>query len=520
MILFLFLLLIPGVTCFAGEDEPEKSIAVLPLVNKGDYTYDYISEISQSHLTYYLNLVPGYNSVPTEKVEKYLKKHKIARDDLGELETILKIGEGLEVQQLIESSFYNEKERIIFNFKIIDMASRRVVSDYKFQSSTGIELLDELDNIEVKLVEEITDVLLRLGRLVLKTDVICIVLVDNEPIGTTPLDKPVLIGEHELKLVYDHNGEQVVLYSGPLKVQEEKTVLVEKEMGFPVQIQSDRKSTVYIDGVPKGTTPFTVYLPEGRSYSVKVIYTNSAGEDIEVYARELTEEVRQKIKIKNGLYIEGGNENFQAAVTPGKKRFFPAGTESKPLPAEFLNLKTGDYRVGVFLRDPKWLIKIPILNQTQSIAENDYNHINAVPKWVRNYKKRWYLAFAPSALQFYNHQYVKAGISVTMFSAGILTAGFSFLAGFLYYQYEYLQQVQDWRDQNFFRPETYESIQTSYDNLYALFYGMLFSGLGTALISWIYSVIDGLVTMHRLHYLIYPEERKKPKVSFSLSVVY
>jgi hypothetical protein len=175
------------------------------------------------------------------------------------------------------------------------------------------------------------------------------------------------------------------------------------------------------------------------------------------------------------------------------------GMPLKSLPYTFTDLFPGTYNVQVILEDTdtmrKWFF------YDEKIILSPFENINRDLKSF-NYRYKWGLTFIPSAAQFYNREPIKGGIVLGVFLGSMAFTGIS-----LYFYDYYLQRYNNLRQKGY--ESSYEDNQklakdlNDASDMMDLFSYLLIGGIVSTSIVFLYSAIDGYITMDHLYHLIY-----------------
>jgi len=482
-----FLFFLVAVTGMCNE---KKTILFLPFMNIGNYRLDRL----KTHIPNFLYLAvknsPEINAVPYTAIHAYMVENMITGEDLNRYSIIEKLGRAFHAEYVFYGYFLGNDNMISITFITYKKTGEEYVPSYEIidvelGDTNVLTLTDSLDNL-IPVCERVIETTLDIGHLLVVTNPACRLLIDGEEMGRTPLRLACSPGDHSVKIMYD---SKEVIFDRVVNIEKNNSQKLEIEVFVPLNIKAGEQCTIYINDIERGTTPFNENLFWGRIYQVKVIYYGKNGIEQNVYEGEVNTE-----EPVPPYYFSAKAEVF--LDFPGRFSACFGNRQFTILPYSFTDVIPGNYRLRVLLDDPEW--KRHWLYTDRIILVSPFERVVFNRESI-SFKNNWALLFVPSALQFHNRQPAKGTVLLTTFLA--TAAATAVFAG--YWQY-WAGEYNGWmekRELSEFDPQKADKANTNMNGFFQLFIG----GIVTGAAIYIYSGIDGIVTMNHIHKLVYKD---------------
>ena len=322
------------------------------------------------------------------------------------------------------------------------------------------------------------------------TDYPCTLYVNGVVSGTTPGRFLLPAGSYTIEIVYENDVfKKAVL---------EKHVTLKKGMVYDLgkiqvlaalTVKSNVEAEVFCDGVKIGVTDLIYKIPVGNAYIIDIVYTDEYNEKRkkrEIITTYAGKNIVAEIIFPCRIIMKSGNLAFSGILE--------GITRPEHLPITFDALEPGKYQVKIVKEDPEWKRDWVILDKKVTL----YNAQTAIiDKSDFVYKKYRGLCFIPGAAQLYNLQkkkgYILMGFAIGAIVESVIVGYFRFT----HYNNEYLSAKNNIKEDlnviNFSQITNTQNILTT-----AMWSGIiLFSGI------FMYSCIDGIITMEHLYDLFY-----------------
>lgn len=493
--LFFVLLYIFLITSFIYSNEKKIQLAVFPFKNKGKVDIEYFGEIIQRSLFTYFKYLNEYKVLTPDDIKQILISNNNDDDYKMRFSGI---------QRIIKGS-YDERDGILeIEVEIIDNVNNKTLYKEVHKGTGGVFLLDTIENIAKVIVEHFIGKKLYFGKLTITGDHELQVYLDEDQIKLPYSDK-ITAGSHFIKAIYQGKN----IYQENITINKSGLKSIHINLFSNLEITANYECQVYINDKYMGTTPFIGQIVSGDNHKLLIAYKNHNKEEI-IHDRVFSTNNQKN----NSMYFEVPLGKIN--ITGQDGLFFTSINSKHELlltPVIYDRLFPGTYKIYGYINDKQKAKKYFLFKKKYKIEP--FEHINLDLDNIK-YKRMIGLGFIPSASQFYHRQPVKAGFILGGISTTLITAAFSPLISWAYYQLEYKKKADLWNSYGEDSGYTREEIDQIYSNIDYIFYGILAAGLSSSFIIWLISLIDGVYTSNYIHKLKYSGKTKKLKVSFFL----
>ena len=480
----------------------KSNVLILNFENTGEPHIDYFDDLIQNSLFAFFKMISDYSAVHPNTLKDYMKRNNYQKGDLENQKTLFKISKDFNADNIIRGKYYEKDEYIIIDFEVIDTNEKKIIYRSSKFGKGGINIFETLDEIVISMVEDFIGIKLEFAFLEINTDHKCKLLIDDEIYGETPLKTKLLTGKHNINIIYSDEKTEGSILKEEINLTKDQVLNIDINVFVNLKIDAERECNVLLNNKKVGITPYEGKILSGNIYKLKVIYFDEEEKkEMLVNESDLSTIDRKDINLFYPMYCK---LNLESGTNP----FFGSISENniEELPFSYTNLFFGEYKVKIFLDDKKWNKRYYFYNKKIDLKPLEEKTIDLS---TFDYKRKFGFCFIPSAAQFYNREYIKATLLLSFFMATATIAALSPLFSYIYYQYDYLPKVDEWKKNGSHGKYTEDDIRTSYYNSGYIFQGFLIGGLVSSALIWIFSMIDGIINMNHIYYLINPD--KKPK---------
>lgn len=488
----LIIALLLSVTLLHGAKQPITNIVIIPITNKGTGDIDYLSDVIRSNLYAFFKNITGYSVIQHTDLDTYLKQNTYTPADLKNPNNLFKLAGIFNADLILTGEYYEEDQAIHIGFEVIDSEDKKVIYRFNHKGPGGIDIIESVDETARLMIEDFTGFNLKLGGLIINADQRCGVYIDNELYGHTPFKQKLPSGKHTLSVRYRRENnvdgatnkeEPYTIYDRIITITEDQNLTLDLSILFTVRVDTDKACMLYINNRYAGTTPYTGRLLTGRSYELIVKYPNAlTGKKQIIAIKQLPpshhEDITLTIPVQGRITVHDSHRQLQVAIN----------NENRSLPADFTLLDPGFYRVKVFTYDTLFKKNLVYFNKRLYLYPGEQKVIN--PRHLLFTKKPG-LCLLPGGAQWYLNEKAKSTAIISLFSASLGATAALLATGFTTYHYEYVEKLKLMDSRT---PATDRALITASN--------ILWSSIATGAVSlviYLYSLIDGAVTMHRMY---------------------
>lgn len=462
----LFLLFIITACLFPGNED--QVILILPFINTGMEHRILNETLFTSYFYLYFEQLKSFTAIHPHKILNYKKKYTYNIDDLYTIELLNDLVHTFKCDFILGGEYKIENGILKIDIDIFGKQKKFIVKK-NFEIVIDEDERKALSTIAQQMAKAFSGYDPDTASLIVNTDYPCSLYLNDAFLGLTSKRFTLPAGEYDIKIIYTDDYFDEVVYQKQIRLEKgqvydsgEIQVLVEYE------IKANVESGIYCNGKRIGVTDLLLHLPAGNEYDIEIVYTDNHNDKrykSEHISTKDGEDGEIEIEFSNRIKMENGTLPFSGTI----------GEEIVKLPYVFDNLESRTYHAQITLEDPEWKKKWIIYKErvTLNIAKTAI-----IDKSDFVYKKYWGLCFIPGAAQFYNFEKAKGTVILTLSALSLVE---SITAYFL------IQSTGG----NVRRRDVYKI---------ASWGGIAFFG-GI----YIYSCIDGIVTMGHLYRLFYPD---------------
>ncbi|MBN2532148.1 MAG: hypothetical protein JXB88_04620 [Spirochaetales bacterium] len=464
----LIMILILNPPYLFSKDEP-RVIVILPFINIGTSYKDLDETLFVSYFYLYFEQLRYFTAVYPHKILNYKAEKLYNTEDLYTLAVLGDIQKEFGSDFILGGEFKVVNQTLKVNIDIFGNDEKLVIQrEYEAHIKTTIR--DALLEIVLKAIRAVSQYNPETASFIATTDNPCTLYIDGIAFGRTPGKFILPVGDYDIEIVYEDRTFKKTIFKQQTALKKDNVVDPGKiQTLVTLSVKANVKSDVFIDGTKVGVTDLSIKIPVAHEYIIDVVYTDERKEQ-RYLKKTITTHNRQdicvefhypcRIKMVSGkLPLSGKVDDISGY---------------KKLPYVFDNLAPGKYHVRVALEDNTWKRNWVVYNEKLLL----YNTRTAViDRSDFIYKNYWSLCFIPSAAQFYNFEPVKGTVILTI---SALSLAESITAYFLM-----KSNANNARIWNTYRIASWGGIAM----------------LGSV---YIYSCIDGMVTMWHLYKMLYP----------------
>lgn len=465
-----------------------KKIMVLPFENESISEYDYLSSLIQNTVYIFFKKIINWPTVSTDDINKIITNLGYNIGDINSTEKIIKMGQVLGVTDIVRGKYKEEKGFLVIDFEVIDTDLKKVTYRSSKFGEGNIEYYKVIENIIAQMIEDFTGQKPEYGSLSINTDLECVLLVDNDEIGTTPQRLSLKTGSNRIRLFYIENGTKKLIYDNYISLAKNKYEQINIKVFKKIEIKAEEECLLYLDNKFVSHTPYKTSMISGSELRLKAFYINKIdGQKYKVYDQKI-KAIDDNIKIfinVNGKIALKENRGFYNSLS--------LNVINAQINQRELKLPMGYYNIqGIFESESNKIKKI-------FMRKNIYLKPSQVfyPNTDYFTKKQLIgLIFVPSLSQFYHKQLIKGSIMLTSFLTFAAIGGMAPLFGWLYYNNVYAPKANTW---NKLGPESgldKKETDSLYKNVDYIVIGIAAGSSFIALIIYLWSLIDGAVYMN------------------------
>ncbi len=466
-------------------------------VNSGTADIDYLSEIIQGAVNNYFGKIPGYCSPVEDEINSFFVNRKVSGGDLVSDNLQVLLAGDLSVKYIIEGNYYVRDRFLVIDFAVKNMETKTIIYRSSKFGESGIGAINTIYDSVKQMISDFTGFTLEFSQFSIKADMECRVIINGKYYGNTNYTGEHIVGVQQVEVYYDN----ILIYNKEHTLIKGEHLTVEIRVFSRICINTNSEYRVYINGIYEGNTPFDKEYLIGMDYRILLATCDNPAFNAAEFS-VLLENMSDYIGYVEGygnLKILSPNLTFDASLN---EFIFSA-------PAVVDQIPVGHYINRIFIRDGNdkhyfYFSELNIFPGTEAII--DISDIQ--------YKALYGLAAIPSALQFYNRDYIKAGLILGGFTMCTLIGALSGFFSDLYYTNIYKTASDRWNLYGVNSGYTVDQIEALYEGINIVFLATLIPFIVISLGIWIYSVVDGVLKMNRLLQLFNSEY----KVGDSLNV--
>lgn len=468
-LLSFILILILGPYLFS-KNEPQV-IVILPFINTGAEYQDLDENLFVSYFYFYFDKLRYFSAVYPSEILNYRADNLYNTKDLYTLAVLNDILKEFNSDFILGGEFRVEKKILKVNIDIFG-TDKKLIIQREYEARIKTNARDALLEIVIKTTKAFSQYNPETAGFIANTDYPCTLYVNGVVLGKTPGKFTLPAGNYEIELVYEDKLFKKTVFRQQITLEKDSVFdPVNIQVMTTLTIKANVASEVLIDGKKIGITDLSVKIPVAHEYVIDLVYTDEHKE--KRYLKKIISTNDRKDIHLEFLYpcrikMVCGNLPLSGIVNDV--------SGYKKLPHVFDNLVPGKYRVRVVLEDEKWK-RNWIVHDEKVLLHNTQTAVIDRSDFI--YKKYWGLCFIPSAAQFYNFEPAKGTIILTL---SALSLAESITA---YYLME--SNIDNIKARNTYRIASWGGIA-------------LFGGI------YVYSCIDGLVTMGHLYKMFYPDD--------------
>jgi hypothetical protein len=478
---FLLMLLL---FCSTLSGQEGKKVIVVPFDNTGDIKMDYLSDHIAASFISLLKDFPGYVPVAYNNLKEYMKQYSYGSGDLDNPERMRTIASGLEAEIIVSGEYRYNKETNYLKITIVALnASDGSIfyrSNYNERCDSGI--YETLDTLSSTMVQDFAGLEMTYGYVNVQSDYPCILYVDGHYVGKAPGAYKLVTGKHDVKIAYENDNTARILKEQAIDIVKNGTVTIKTRVFVKISIGAERECHIYLDNEEKGETPYQDKLLSGHEYNLLI--TTMDLENSEIHVEEQLISTKKEEDVSLFFPVTG------KIIMPGGRSPLKGGIVGNPyidLPASFESLTPGNYHIQMILDD--------LAKKKKYIIHDHHYYLNPQETKIIDINNVLFtynagLCFIPSAAQFHNREPVKGWIILSLF--------LSFCAGgcITYVVSDYF--FHESMDEQYPYPEQQDLYTTG-----LIFFISSMSAFGIAGGIYIYSLVDGWLTMDRLYHLMH-----------------
>ena len=479
---FIFLLLLSFLkTNHAMEDE--NVILILPFNNHGSIEYEKFSDQIVTYFYALIDGIQGYSAVAPSRMKEYKEGYIYKTKSITGENYYRMLSQDFTADLIIDGDYLVENEKIIVSFEVFNNSQgsrkKKLLSDIEIEQP----ITYTFDKLFIPIIEELTGSILETSILNVITDQRCNLILNGEYLGITPIKIRLLEAEYQVKITHHVEDYETTIFDNTVIMKKEEDKIIDIPVFVSLSITADRACSVFINQEESGITPFKTQVYSGTEYLCKVLYSHSEKEQIIAYDNVISTKNYNDISFhlnENGRIIKTTKDApFSCTLYHSLK---------KQICNSFDNLTPGEYILTVSFNDQLWMRKWKM--KTYKIPIRPFDKVYISLDDIR-YKKNTSLCLVPSLCQFYNHESVKGISIISLFSGSVILTSISAIVG-NYYYYNYKENLSSYSAAE--EEKAYQNI-----NIYNY---LITSGVILGIISYLYSAIDGYITMEHLDNII------------------
>lgn len=469
--IFLFsLVLILILTPYLFSKNQNQVVVILPFINTGEPNKDLDGTLFVSYFYFYIDQLRNFTVVYPYKILNFRAEKLHHTKDLYTLAVLNDILKEFNSDFILGGEFKVENEILKVNIDIFG-TDKKLIIQREYKAKIKTDARDALVEIVIKTTKTFSQYNPDTTGLVADTDYPCTLCINGIVLGRTPGKFILPAGNYTIGLVYEYKIFKKSVFHKQVELEKD-TIFDPGKIQVMVRltVRANVKSEVFIDGTKIGDTDLSINIPVAHEYNIDVVYTDEHKEKRyrkEIITTNSMKDIHLEFLYPGRIKMVCGNFPFSGIVNN------ISGCEK--LPFIFDNLEPGKFRVQIVLEDPGWK-RNWIVHDEKILLHNTQTAVIDRSDFI--YKKYWGLCFIPSAAQFYNFETGKGIVILTLSALSLAESITSY--------YIMKSNIDNVGVHNAFKTASWGGIA-------------IFGSL------YIYSCIDGIVTMDHLYRLFYPD---------------